>query len=160
MKKTFGEHKKREIEMITKWSDFNKIKIRSYTEEFQCYDFTFEFEKYGTIGICEAKIRNKNFEDYKERGVIIEMQKLFNVMKETGLLQSKYLNFHFQPYYLHIYKDKTFLFNLNELKYPIIETKNLPKYEAKYMSNQYEFKPILYLNEKDSILTNNTIDFS
>jgi hypothetical protein len=146
-----------ETKFIRKWcSTTEGVKLRKLTSRYEYYDFTMEYES--SIGLVEAKLRHLSYENIKEGGIILEVEKWSKILSKTAKLKDdpKYKHMNFQPYYLISFIDKTFLFQLDDLTNIRTSIELLPNHTAIDTKNKYIFKPVVYLFEEDAkIITKN-----
>ncbi|KQC33411.1 hypothetical protein AAU57_08850 [Nonlabens sp. YIK11] len=113
--------------------------------------------KYLLNGLCEVKTRNSNIIDYQSEGILIELNKLTAVIRETTIKQAENINLIYQPFYLSKYNDVTYLFNLMDCDLGRIQIIRCPKTSSSNGNNEYVNKACVLLSPDDAIITINHI---
>ncbi|OAB78773.1 hypothetical protein [Cochleicola gelatinilyticus] len=156
--KTFTEHINEETETIKQFlKTQNNIEIKEIKNEgYSRYDFDFISGTTGNpfkiYGVCEAKTRNSNSNDYGDTGVLIELDKLNSICKEVTSKKEENINGDYRPYYLSKYNDVTYLFNLEKCQLGNIIFKRCPKTSSIDGNTEWIDKACFLLNPKDAII--------
>ncbi|MFI8379609.1 hypothetical protein [Leeuwenhoekiella sp. NPDC079379] len=120
--KTFAQHINLESFTINEFfSNQPQIQLTEIlNESYSRYDFEFLSGNTSSpikkTGLVEVKTRQKNYYDFGDSGVLIELDKYNALFKECQSRKMKNINLQIQPFYLVRYPDVEFLFDLSQVE--------------------------------------------
>ena len=158
--KTFKEHINTEQNTIINFVESQEnIEIDEIlNDSYSTHDFTFisgnTHTPFKIHGICEAKTRTITDNFYKG-GVLLQLNKFNNVISTVSYERSKQerINDNIKGFYLIKYINVTYLFDLEKIDLGKIQVVICPKSSSSDGNNEYHYKPVLYLNPADAIVT-------